>query len=98
MYADVARAYGPDQLYFLPNAMSLARFWGGIPYIEAAFPYGPSFGYMYAAIGWLNSTVFAAGGAFTLADGHLPYLLKTVNVLSGLADAALIYAILRRIG
>jgi hypothetical protein len=98
MYAYVARAYGPDQLYFLPNAMSLARFWGGIPYIEAAFPYGPTFGYMYAAIGWLNSAVFTGGGLFTLADGHLPYLLKAVNVLFGLADSALIYVILRRIG
>ena len=97
MYSYVARTYGADQLYYLPNAMSLARFWGGIPYIEAAFPYGPVFGYMYAAIGWLNSVLFAAGGGFTLADTHLPYLLKSVNVLFGLADAVLIYVILRQI-
>jgi hypothetical protein len=97
MYAYVARSYGLDQLYFLPNAVSLARFWGGIPYIEASFPYGPVFGYLYAAVGWLTSVLFAGGGTFTLASAQLPYILKTVNVFFGLGDAALIYAILRQL-
>jgi hypothetical protein len=98
MYAYVARNYGFDQLYYLPNAVSLARFWGGIPYIEASFPYGPVFGYMYTAIGWLISALFAGGASFTTANIQLPYVLKTVNVLFGLADAFLIYAILRQLG
>jgi hypothetical protein len=98
MYAYVARSYGLDQLYFLPNAVSLARFWGGIPYIEASFPYGPVFGYLYSAIGWLISVLFAGGGTFALTDMHLPYVLKATNVLFGLADAVLIYAILRQLG
>jgi hypothetical protein len=97
MYAYVARSYGLDQMYYLPNAMSLAKFWGGIPYIEASFPYGPVFGYLYAAIGWLISVLFAGGGTFPLTASYLPYVLKTVNVLFGLADAVLIYAILRQL-
>lgn len=97
MYAYVARTYGIGDLYYLPNAVSLTKFLGGTPYIEASFPYGPVFGYMYAAIGWVNSVLFAAGGSFTVVDVYLPYLLKTVNVLFGLADSVLIYAILRRV-
>jgi hypothetical protein len=77
--------------------VSLARFWGGVPYIESAFPYGPVFGYLYAAIGWLGSILFAAGGSFALDDVRLLYLLKAVNVLFGLLDAGLIYGILRQL-
>ncbi len=41
LYAYVARTYGPGQLYYVPDLVSLAKIWGGIPYIEAAFPYEP---------------------------------------------------------
>jgi len=38
-----------------------------------------------------------SGGAFALDDARVLYLIKSVNVLFGLADAALIYLILRQI-
>jgi hypothetical protein len=54
--------------------------------------------YFSAAIGWLNSILFSGGGSFPLDSARLEYLIKAVNVLFGLADAALIYLILKRIG
>jgi len=95
MYAYVARTYGPDQLYYLPNLISLPKFWHGIPYSESAFPYEPISAYFFSAIGWLGSLTLASGGVLGLSDVRLDYLIKGVNVLFGLADAALIYLILR---
>ncbi len=99
LYTYVASTYGVSDLYYLPNFVSLARIWDGIPYVEAAFPYGPVFAYLYAALGWVMSAL-VGGAAFGFGPGHerIVDLLKGVNVLFGLADAALIFAIVRRIG
>lgn len=97
VYAYVARVYGPAQLYYLPNAFSVAKIWNGIPYIEAAFPYEPVTGYLSTAIGWLGSFLLAGGGSFSPDNSQLEYLIKAVNVLFGLGDAALILLILRQI-
>ena len=97
LYAYVARAYGPAQLYYLPNVVSLARIWNGTPFIEAAFPYEPVSAYLHSAIGWLNSILFAGGGTFSPHGLQVEYLTKAVNVGFGLADAGLIYLILRQI-
>ena len=98
LYAYVARAYGPAQLYYLPNTVSLARIFNGVPSVETAFPYDTVTAYLSSSIGWLGSLLFAGGGIFTVNDVRLEYLIKAVNVLFGLADAALIFVILRRIG
>jgi hypothetical protein len=97
LYAYVARNYGPDQLYYLPNVVSLAKIWSGVPYVESAFPYEPTFAYLFAGIGWLYGLVFAAGGTFSPNSVGLEHLIKAVNVLFGLLDSALIYLILRRL-
>ena len=97
LYAYVARVYGTPQLFFLPNVVSIAKVWLGAPFLEFAFPYEPVTAYLSTAIGWLNSLIFAGGGAFPL-DNRLQYVIKAVNVLFGLADTALIYLILRHIG
>ena len=94
-YAYVASAYGPAQLYYLPNVVSLAWIWDGIPFIESAFPYEPVSAYLHTAIGWLGSLLF---GSFGPRSVQVEYLTKAVNVAFGLADAVLIYAILRQIG
>ena len=98
LYAYVTRTHGLVDLYYLPNTVSLARIWGGVPYVEAAFPYGPVFGYLESVIGWLGSFLFAGGGIFNLGDVRLLFLVKSVNVVFGLADAGLIYSIVRRTG
>jgi hypothetical protein len=97
LYAYVSRAYGADQLYYLPNLVSVAKIWGGVPYLETAFPYEPVTAYVSAGIGWITSILFASGGVFTLDTTQLPYVIKAVNVVFGLGDAALIYLILRQI-
>lgn len=98
LYAYVSRAYGTSQLFYLPNAVSLARVWGGTPYVEFAFPYEPPMAYLFAGIGFLNSALLSGGGLFRLDSVSLEYMIKAVNVLFGLGDAVLIFAILRRVG
>ena len=98
LFAYVARVYGPVHLFYLPNLVSLAAVWGGVPFGEFAFPYEPVTAYLSTATGWLNSLLFARGGRFTLDSASLEYLIKAINVLFGLGDAALIYLISRRIG
>ena len=98
LYAYVARVYGTAQLYFLPNVVSLAGVWSGIPYGESAFPYEPVTAYLSTATGWLTSLLFAGGGNFPLDSSALEYTIKSVNVVFGLFDAALIYKILKRTG
>ena len=97
LYAYVARAYGLDQLYFLPNVASLAKIWGGAPYSESGFPYEPVLAYISAGAGWLNSLLFASGGVLALDSNRAEYVIKAINVVFGLADAVLIYLILRHL-
>jgi hypothetical protein len=97
LYAYVARTYGISDLYYLPNVVSLAKLWNGIPFQEFPFPYGPLFAYLFAGDGWIKSA-FNGFGLFTLDSARLAYLIKSVNVVFGLADGIVIYWILRQIG
>jgi hypothetical protein len=98
LWAYVARTHGIAQLYYLPNLVSVTTTWHGIPYIESAFPYEPVTAYLSTAIGWLASLVFSSGAPLGTADVRLEYVIKAVNVVFGLADAALIYLILKQVG
>jgi hypothetical protein len=98
LYAYISKVYGTTHLFFLPNAVSLAAVWSGIPYGEFAFPYEPVTAYLSTATGWLNSLLFAGGGTFRVDSVRLEYLIKAINVLFGLADSVLIYLILRLLG
>lgn len=73
LYAYVAKAYGASQLYFLPNTVSLAQIFSGVPYLESAFPYEPVSAYLSAATGWLNSLLTVGGGALRLDDLRIEY-------------------------
>ena len=96
LYAYVARTYGADQLYYLPNIVSLPKIWQGLPRQEIPFPYEPVVAYIFAGIGWVGGLL--AGSSLSPSSIELDYLVKGVNVLFGLSDAALIYWILRQIG
>jgi hypothetical protein len=96
LYAYVANAYGTSHLFYLPNFVSLAKIWGGVPYSENAFPYGPVMAYLFAAVGWINSALFARGAVFTVADVRLEYVIKAFNVAFGLADSLIILLSLKR--
>jgi hypothetical protein len=94
LYAYVAARAGPAQLYYLPNLVSFPAIWNGVPYNEAAFPYEPALAYVFTAIGWFARLVLGSS-SFTPASGPLEYIIKAVNVAFGLADAVVIYLILR---
>jgi hypothetical protein len=98
LWAYVARAYGIAQLYYVPNFISVTTTWHGVPLIESAFPYEPVSGYLSTAIGWIASLLFSGGAPTGPGDARLEYLIKAVNVLVGLADAAVIYLIAQKIG
>jgi hypothetical protein len=91
LYAYVARSYGPAELYYLPNLISLPKIWHGVPYQETPFPYEPATAYLFTVIGWM-------GNAMNPASLQLEYLIKSINVLFGLGDGVLVYLILRQIG
>jgi hypothetical protein len=97
LYAYVATTYGAGHLYFLPDVTSLAGTWGGIPWIEASFPYEPVIAYMFAGIGWLSHILFGGIGLLGSAGSDLGYVIKSVNIVFGLADGVLIYLILREL-
>jgi len=94
-YSYVAAQYGPVHLYYLPSLVGLPAVSNGVPYIEAAFPYGPVFAYVFAAIGWMSRLLF--GSVVSLTSIEPDYVIKAVNVAFGLGDAILIYAILTRL-
>jgi hypothetical protein len=98
LYAYVARAYGTAQLYFLPDVTSShTSTWNGVPWIEAAFPYQPVIAYLFTAIGWISTVLFAGAGIISRSSDQLGYVIKTVNVMFGLVDAVIIYVILRQL-
>lgn len=95
VYAHVGAHYGPAHLYYLPNLTGIPAVWNGVPYSEAAFPYGPVFAYVFAGIGWVATLVF--GSAVSLASLGVDYVIKAVNIGFGFGDALLIYAILKQL-
>jgi len=94
-YAYVAKTYGPVNLYFLPEVTSAATSPNEIPWIEAGFPYEAVMAYLFTAVGWIGNLLIPVGAALSRTSQEAGYVIKTVNVLFGLADTALIYLILR---
>jgi uncharacterized membrane protein YiaA len=98
VYAYIGGTYGMAQLYYLPNVVPDAGVWSGVPYSEAAFPYGPAVAYLFGAIGWLGHLGPLSSIASFPHGLGLEYLIKSVNVLFGLGDGVLIYLILQLLG
>ncbi len=97
VWSYVGAKHGPLALYHLPNTVSLAKVWGGAPYHEAVFPYHPVMAYYVTVIGWVYRTFLTGPGPLLLDTFSLEFLIKSFNVVFGLADAALIYLILREL-
>jgi hypothetical protein len=97
-FSYVGAVYGTPDIYFLSAISSPANVWGGIPYAGEIFPYGPIMAYIFTGIGWLYRIFLAGPGDLRLDTFQLEFLIKTTNVLFGLADSLLIYAILHRLG
>ncbi len=97
VWSYVAATSNPIALYLRPNTVSLAKVWGGAPYHEAVFPYGFPMAYYFAAIGWIYRIFLSGPGALQADTYQLEFLIKSFNVLFNLADATLIYLILRQL-
>jgi hypothetical protein len=98
LYTYVARVYGTAQLYFLPDVISSqSNNWSGVPWIESAFPYEPVIADLFAGMGWITSVLFAGAGVVARTSDQVGYVIKSMNVMFGLADGALIYLILRKL-
>jgi hypothetical protein len=95
VWAYVAARHGPLDLYHLPNIVSLARVWNGVPFHEAIFPYGPPMAYLFTLIGWLDRLFLSGPAGFILDTFMLEFLIKAFNVLFALGCGVLIYLVLR---
>ncbi|TMF80917.1 MAG: hypothetical protein E6I11_17410, partial [Chloroflexi bacterium] len=93
----IAVKYGPDQLYVLPTVVSQAQVWGGAPYHEAVFPYKAIMAYWFAFIGWAHRIFLNGPGPFVTNTFQVETLIKSLNLLFGVADGVLIYLILKAI-
>lgn len=97
IWAYVATNYGFLELYHLPNVVTLAKVWGGVPYHEAVYPYNFGFSYLFTLIGWVYKLFLNGPGPLTLDTYALEFVIKTFNVLFVLADGLLIYLILKEL-
>jgi len=87
--------YGLSQLYHLPTVIGPADSWGGVPFQEAAFPYGPVLAEVFAAIAWLHKVFFGPPGLLQDDSFRLAFSVKLATLLFTVADAVLIGLILR---
>ena len=97
IWAYIAADRGPLALHYLPHTVSLAKVWGGAPYHEAVFPYHPLVAYYFTFVGWAYRSFLNGPGPLLMDTFQLEFLIKSFNVFFGLADAVLIYLILREL-
>jgi hypothetical protein len=91
----IAVQEGMPALYYHSLLVPAAAAWNGVPVHEAVFSYGITKAYYYLAVGWLYQLWASQPSA--LPTGSLQALLKSLNVIFGLADGLLTYLILKRI-
>jgi hypothetical protein len=96
-WAYTGARYGVASIYYLPATTTPARIWGGVPYAEVPFPYGPVMAIVFTVIGWIYRLFLADPQGLRLDAIQLEMLIKAVNVGFGLIDGLLIYSILRRV-
>lgn len=90
-----AAHYGLADLYYLPNISSAgAGQWQGVPLQEAGFPYGGVMAYIFWLEGMAYRFLFAP--LVGPPDGVvLDTVLRAMNACFALADAAVLYLIIR---
>ncbi len=97
VWAYIGTHVGLVDVYPLANTVTLARAWNGSPYHEAIFPYIGLLAYYFSGIGWMSRIFFDSPGPWSPDAFTLEFMIKTGNVLFGLADAVLIVLILRQL-
>jgi hypothetical protein len=96
-FAYVGGAYGPSDLFYLPALTTPAKIWGGAPFADVSFPYGPGFAVIFGALGWIHQTFLSDPLLPQLDAFSLEFAIKLLSVVCGLIDGLLIYGILRRL-
>jgi len=87
--------YGLSALYHLPTVVGPADSWGGVPFQEAAFPYGPIMASIFSVVSWFHKLLFGLPEPFLQDSFALAFTVKATNLLFTIADAGLIFLILR---
>jgi hypothetical protein len=90
----IAASYGVTDLYYISQTTTLADVWNGVPYHEAVFPYNAGMSYYFWLIGKTHVLIF---GNASPDSTSMQLTIKTFNLAFLLADAALIYAIVRHL-
>jgi len=98
IWAYVGTRYGLTSVYQISSLVTPADAWGGVPFAPSDFPYGPLMAYIFTGIGWIYRLFLADPSGLRLGTFQLDVLIKTSNVIAGLADSFLIYLILSRCG
>ncbi len=93
IWAHIAVAQRPAELYYMPNFVSLADVWNGGPWHEAVFPYGPVLAYIFTGIGAVNAVFLGGPGGLQAQSFSVEFTIKATIVAFGLADGILIYHI-----
>jgi hypothetical protein len=88
--------YGLLEIYPRASTVSLAEVWNGAPYHDAVFPYMPILAYHYTGLGWLYDLTLGGPGPLEADSFGIEFTIKMANVVFGLANAVLIYLIVRK--
>ena len=96
-YAYIGATYGPSELYFLPNTVTLVT-WNGVPYHESVFPYQQGTAYLSTLIGVVYRQLSSGPRDLQINIKRLEFIIKAANVAFILADSLVIYAISLQVG
>ena len=94
IWAYSAAHHGLTDLYYVSQTATLADVWNGMPYHEAVFPYNIGMSYYFWFIGVFHDAFFPQPSPQTES---LAITIKAFNLAFLLADAALVYALTRRL-
>ena len=92
IWAYAAVQYGMTDLYYVAQTATLADVWNGTPYHEAVFPYNLGMAYYFWSIGNVHLLLFGHASPDSMS---LEVTIKAFNLAFMIADAVLVYAILR---
>lgn len=93
-WAYIAAEYGLTDVYYVAQTATLADVWNGVPYHEAVFPYNAGMSYYFWLIGETHLLLFGHASPDSMS---MQITVKAFNLGFLLADAALIYAIVRHL-
>lgn len=95
LWSYIGMRYGIADVYRLSALVTTGEPWTGAAVKHSDFPYGPTMAYLFTGVGWLYRLFLANPGEVSIQGVEFAYLVKSVNLLFVVADATLIFLILR---